>query len=627
MADKKLPHWAAGAVLALLAGPWTTAGGAQLDRARYIGLDEIKPGMKGFGRSVFKGTKIDEFQVEVLGVKSSGPKQSIIWVRCSGANLEHEGISRGMSGSPVYFRGAKGGKARMAGALAYAFSFAKDPIAGIQPIEQMLNIPGTDGKTEPAFASGGDVEWAPAEPSGAGPVTRWRQFGLAVQRRHPEPATTTYMDGTTVGALGIPLVTGRMSPVEAAWMGKMLAGTNLVPVAGGAMAPADAAGFAARLEPGSVLACPIMSGDMAMTALGTVTEVIDNAVLGFGHSFYGVGRLEVPMATGMVHTVLASMTISNKMGSALPDVQGSLITDERTAVVGWIGRKPKLIPMTVRVNLPGEREHTYRYEMVNSRYFTAGLVGQGVLASATVFHDIPELSTVEYSMKARFKGLPLFSFSNVTSGLGGFWGAFFLANMFADPVGTLMDNPLGQNEAISVETTLTVTPGRRDAVIEKVYSDRTDYKPGETVRIHVRMRPFRKEPVTESYELALPDDLPEGKHRILVGDAMMRLSDWRARMPHLFRVKNQRQLMETFLRIGSVRDDRLYVTLVLPQGGLAVDAQEMPDLPGSRAMIYGQSAGVDTSKFVQARQKVFESRYVVRGGDGLSINVSKRADQ
>src|SRR6516164_937619 len=101
-------------------------------------LKDIKPGMRGTGRTVFNGNKIEDFQFEILGVlENIGPKESLILARLSGGPLEHTGVMQGMSGSPVYIDG------KLVGAVAMAFPFAKDPIAGIRPIEAMVRAAAT----------------------------------------------------------------------------------------------------------------------------------------------------------------------------------------------------------------------------------------------------------------------------------------------------------------------------------------------------------------------------------------------------------------------------------------------------------------------------------------------------
>jgi hypothetical protein len=101
----------------------------------YFPLDRVQPGMKGVGKTVFAGDRIEEFTVEILGVlENVGPKQSLILARLSGGPLEKTGILQGMSGSPVYVEG------RLLGAVAMAFPFSKEPIAAIRPIQDLLAV-------------------------------------------------------------------------------------------------------------------------------------------------------------------------------------------------------------------------------------------------------------------------------------------------------------------------------------------------------------------------------------------------------------------------------------------------------------------------------------------------------
>src|ERR1700690_3841700 len=100
-----------------------------------MALKDIRAGMHGTGKTVFNGDRIEDFQVEILGVlENTGPKESLILGRLSGGPLEHTGVMQGMSGSPVYIEG------KLIGAIAMAFPYAKDPIAGIRPIEEMFRV-------------------------------------------------------------------------------------------------------------------------------------------------------------------------------------------------------------------------------------------------------------------------------------------------------------------------------------------------------------------------------------------------------------------------------------------------------------------------------------------------------
>src|SRR3954447_18022845 len=113
------------------------------DPNRHMRVSEVRPGMKGYGLSVFNGTKIERFDVQVISVlKNFNPKYDVVLINSSGQNLEHTGAIAGMSGSPIFLHDDQG-RDRMIGAFAYGFPMAKDPIAGVQPIEYMLELPTT----------------------------------------------------------------------------------------------------------------------------------------------------------------------------------------------------------------------------------------------------------------------------------------------------------------------------------------------------------------------------------------------------------------------------------------------------------------------------------------------------
>ena len=104
--------------------------------ATQMSVGEIRPGMVGIGRTVFDGTHVEEFKVHILGVLENviGPRRGLILARLEGGPLANTGVIAGMSGSPVYVDG------KLLGAVAFSFPFATEPIAGIQPIHQMLNL-------------------------------------------------------------------------------------------------------------------------------------------------------------------------------------------------------------------------------------------------------------------------------------------------------------------------------------------------------------------------------------------------------------------------------------------------------------------------------------------------------
>src|SRR5271170_3766752 len=106
-----------------------------------IAVSQIHPGMRGVAYTVFQGVKPEAMDVEVLGVlhNTNGPKGDVILVRLHGQKVEYTGVVAGMSGSPVYLDG------KLAGALAFRIGeFSKEPIAGVTPIADMLEISALD---------------------------------------------------------------------------------------------------------------------------------------------------------------------------------------------------------------------------------------------------------------------------------------------------------------------------------------------------------------------------------------------------------------------------------------------------------------------------------------------------
>src|SRR4051812_14797965 len=123
-----------GSLAALLVLGWGLRSSAgEPDPRMYWDINDVRPGMKGTGQTVMVGTKLEEFGAEVLGVmRGVSPGRDMVLCRLTGCNLEHAGIIQGMSGSPIFIDG------KLLGAVAFAWEFAKDPIAGVTPFQQMV---------------------------------------------------------------------------------------------------------------------------------------------------------------------------------------------------------------------------------------------------------------------------------------------------------------------------------------------------------------------------------------------------------------------------------------------------------------------------------------------------------
>jgi hypothetical protein len=307
-------------------------------------LKDVHAGQHGVGRTVFAGTRVEEFQVEILGVLDNlGPRQSIILARLSGGPLANTGVMQGMSGSPVYIDG------KLVGAVALSFPQSKEAIAGIRPIEDMLRV-------EPKPPGDAARQLAANIPPRRSPF-------IAGETRLEEIATPVSFSGFTAAALD------HFAP--------QLRTMGLDPRQGisGGGTPGDRLGDPKKLEPGSMISVQLLAGDMSTGADGTVTAIDGDRIYAFGHRFLAAGSTDLPFAQAEVLALLPNLLSSFKISTAR-EWMGSITADRDTAIAGVTGRAASLIPVEIRVG-----PNTYRMRMVQDRVMTP-LLAQMALFSA-----------------------------------------------------------------------------------------------------------------------------------------------------------------------------------------------------------------------------------------------------
>jgi hypothetical protein len=632
------------AVAALALVPSAPLRAADYDHSRYIGPDELRPGMKGYGRTVMSGSKIETFQFEVITVMKNAfnAQQDVILVRCSGLNLEHSGIIGGMSGSPCYIVDEATGQPRMMGAIAFGWSFNKDPIGGVQPITQMLPIPELRAPkdvpaTQPAITADAGAGEARSEHNAGIPIAElvarhWAEpideasplsvlnedlRRLSAGKEKPEPMSAGLQP------LPIPLmVSGGERAVSR--MRKYSEHFGFEPVSsGGASSAAREAAGDVKLEPGSALIIPMMTGDMMMEGLGTCTEVIGNRVLGFGHSMDAKGNCELPLATGIVHTVIPSVQRSVKLGAAIETV-GTLYGDENTGVFGLVGKPAAMIPMEVVVHdLRGTQ--TYHFNLAHDPNYTPMLLMNGAQEAVYAHSEPPEEHTIKYAVEVEYEGLGTFRSANFTSQRGVAGPAMDLMM----PAMSLMDTPFGKAKVTRAKAEITIEKGARAATMDEVILPKMIFKPGEKVEARVRWMHYRSTPqyTHAAYTLELPNDLPDGEYELSVCSPRAHLAAMRSEKPHLFRADNLQDLLEGFNRLTGCPDNGVYLRLALPKGGFAVKQTELPELPSFRRQILADSRRTDITRFSEVKAVRFDTDFAVTGDRDFRIRVSRRADQ
>ncbi|MBV9124322.1 MAG: SpoIVB peptidase S55, partial [Planctomycetes bacterium] len=503
--------------LALLAG-WflvlhpSPSAGAGPKPDSYWQVDDLQVGMKGQGRTVLKGTRIETFEAEVLGVmKNTSPGRDMVLCRLSGLNLEQTGVIAGMSGSPVYING------KLLGAVAYAWPFGKEPIAGVTPFSQM------HGYVESYERR--DLVEEGSKPTRVGlrtPVTAdGHTYDTVTVAQSATDTTPTAADGLWMAPLCTPLAATGFTPHSLALLRERCGTTGMLPMAGGgASARIAAAEKNTPLEPGGPLAVALVTGDFDLSGIGTVTHIEGNRVYGWGHPFFSLGTCEFPLMTGYIHTIYPRQNISFKMGSPLRTV-GVINADVSTCIAGWLDRKPDLLPVGMTITREADAgAHTFHVEVVRQPALVAPLVYTVLTNSVDMEGDLPEELTATMTARIEVEGRPPVVLHDTFSGSGysGGHAPQALYTPVAAVVNLLTYNSYKPIRIRRIDCETHILPGRRTADIEAIELDSETYSPGETLKATVFVRPYKGLPQRLPVSLALPADLPEGDYTALVCD-------------------------------------------------------------------------------------------------------------
>jgi len=549
--------------LLILAGPFCQAG-EPLDPTKYIIIDEVRPGMEAYCLTGYKGTKIEKFDMEVLSVvRNVRPGRDAILVQGTDERFIHTGPVWGCSGSPVYIDG------RLAGALAFAWFFSKDPLYGVTPIEDMLKVgQQTTNAKEAAWEPGFALDFS--EPVDfpqiykqltIGPVARKSQFGMT--------------------ALRCPLITSGLPAGVVEQLNDSVEPFGLIAVAGiGGSADANK-NENVRLAPGACLAVPLVTGDIEMEVIGTVTEVVGDKVYGFGHSFLGYGPIDLPMATGQIHTVVSSVIRSFKFGSALKIV-GALTADESTAVFGRIGAKARMIPVTIKVDRYNDIEkRLYNCRLANNRLLTPFVLRAVVAGAALYLGDLPPDHMIEYKVTIGLEDADHITFENVSTGVG-------LTEMIIEgtvPVALLMNNPYEKVDIESIDFDVRIMPKNIISHIWSVDLADSTVKAGQKLQIGVVVESFLAGKKKYQYSLKIPDELAPGRYDLIITGGYGYQKFLRKAASYRFIPQNLATLIEAMNNLLAIKRDGLYCLLVLPPGGIALEKAELPDLPATKALV------------------------------------------
>lgn len=573
--------------------------------AKYISLDEIKPGMEAYCLTEYGVAGIEKFGLEVIDiVHDFEPGLDLILVNGTDERFIHTGPVAGCSGSPVYING------RLAGALAYAWTYAKDPLYGVTPIAEMLKV-GLGGQVQDSEQSSGQG-WTVFDFSKPIDLTEVdRQFRNELEKR----------SRNTSGVSPLPclMITSGLTNAGREQVDELFKPFGMMVVAGGGSGT-DVAAEKAQLVPGACLVVPLVSGDINLAVSGTVTEVKDDKVYGFGHSYLGYGPVDLPMAPGKVHTIVSNIYRSFKLTSVLDDV-GALTIDESRAVFGQIGAKAKTIPLTIRIDRYNDtQQRLYNCRVANNRLLTPMLLQSAIVGAAFQLGDLPPDHMLEYEVAIDLENDKSIRFQNVSTARG----VNELLLESAGAVSLLMNNPYEEIDIESVDYDIRIAPR---SIISHIWSlDLSDskFKAGENIDMEVVVESVLAGKKKYNCTLEIPENLVPGKYDLTVCGSMDYERFLVKSVPYKLIAQNVPALIEALNFSLSVNRDRLYFILSLPPGGIALETSELPDLPATRVLVLQNAKrALQVRPYQHWVEKSLKTGTVIIDKKALKITVEK----
>lgn len=569
----------------------------------FFPLRDVRPGLRGVGKTVFSGDRVEDFSVEVLGVlENAGPKLSIVLARLSGGPLDKTGVLQGMSGSPVYIDG------KLLGAVAFTFAFSTEALAGVRPIEDMLR-----SSPPPERPSQAQVKLQDRQVTHVFPLRDEFLFGNS---RLVEIATPLAFAGFTRGTIDA--------------FAPQLRSLGLEPAQGisGGGRPSARLGDPAALQPGSAISVQLLSGDMSVSADGTVTYLDGNRLYAFGHRFLSVGMTELPFARAEVLTVAPNLATSFKI-SAAREWMGAITNDFTSAVIGELGRRASMIPVSVSVAAWGEgkrpqRRTDYRMEMVNDRYLFPFLLQMAVYSAIDATERTLGTGSLAIRGQVEFQdGTAPLRLDEMYAGEGNVPLQVSLAA--AIPMAFLLQGGFDSLRPKNVSLSIDVFDEKLQWQIDQVWPSRKSVRPGEEVELNILLAGENGAELSRKVRYAVPVGARTGTLNFTVADATtanlleyQRLIGWKMRSPN--------QLV-SFLN-GLRSNTHAYVRVWRAEAGYRVQGLNLPAPPASVSLVLGRGQSAWSGAEMSPASEIAELRVgvgdaVVSGAKTIQVEIQE----
>lgn len=523
---------------------------------------EIRAGMKGYGRTVFQGGKIERFDFEVLGVqRNAAPGKSRIMVKASGGPLADTGILAGMSGSPCYIDG------KLIGALSTGLLFEKEAIGGITPIAEMLDqlrdIPETPPSRTPLILP----KLEPPKVLKAALSGHMLDFQTLMGEPDPQ-------------AMPMSIVGSALGPeARRLWAGFPVAFAAAPILSGGAREEAS------PLEPGGMAAITLMQGDLDLAAAGTITYVSGKRVLLFGHQLFNLGSVDLPLWSATVASTVASYQSSFKMAMPVAPI-GALRLDRSSGVAGLLGAQARMVPLRIGLNLGGKRTLNFRFELMDHPVATPALVATAVAQTLDAHTRGLGLQSLSMQGNIKLAGHPAILIENVIADLN--------PSRLSQYVGAMLQaitlNPFEKPVFEGISLTIKAEERLDLSAIAGIRLLKARAKRGEILPVLVTLQNIQGVRETATFNIQVPSSATKGKATLMVGDGFsLMAADPDERMIEVANLGDVVRLLN-----GALRNNHAYALLVQSQPGAGLRGSRIEGIPPTVAsLVSGDGASSD----------------------------------
>ncbi len=581
--------------------------------------------MTGVGKTVFAGNRVQEFQVKILGVvHNMGPKQAVILARLSGGPLAQTGVLEGMSGSPVYIDG------KLVGAVALGFPYAKTAIAGITPIQQMLEQEARGAAQARQQSAAVDAPGGLRLTAAEGPLQILdprAQLGLGPAAMQAETSAPLGPPGPRwdggLPMLHTPLVLSGFSPRAIQRFLPQFQALGLEPMLGGtAGATAETQGFAppSSLQPGDMISVQLVRGDLEVAAEGTVTYIHGGHVFAFGHRFLSAGATAMPFSQARVVALMPGLMTSFKIAVSGRQL-GVIRQDDSQGVYGTFGGHAEMIPVTVAVHQGGSIE-AYRFQMVNNRFLTPFLFNLALASTLDATQRSVGPATLSLNGQIELAHAAPIQIHDLFSGDINVPAA--AAMRAAAPLSYLYQSDLPGIHILGIRLVVRSSDRNRTARITGLWSNRSEVAPGGSLVITARLRSDDGTVLTRNIAVPVPPGVGPGRLKIVAGAGealdLMQLQQ----LQEGFRARGVGQLVQAINHLR--RNDRLYLRVTEAGREYVVDGEPLPSPPPSVARALAGGPSVNSGVVAAPDSPVYETAspdlpYVITGIKSITVRV------